>query len=171
MESDAKLQYLQRTIEHIDITHFNSVPLVEAMATHGIFGPRPRPSGRDIRPHDCRPECGIILCLAGSLVSAGLKKVFVEMLRCHMVDAIVSTGANLVDQDFFEALGFQHYMADAAVKTGTHDSELRSLHIDRIYDTLIDEEQLRNCDETVRKIADELPPRRIFIAGVSGRDG
>ena len=28
-----------------------------------------------------------------------------------MVDAIVSTGANIVDQDFFEALGFNHYIA------------------------------------------------------------
>ena len=57
-------------------------------------------------------ECGIILCLAGSLVSAGLKKVFVDMIRNNMVDAIVSTGANIVDQDFFEALGFHHYVAE-----------------------------------------------------------
>ena len=116
------------------------------------------------------PDCGIILCLAGSLVSSGLKKVFVEMVRCHMVDAIVSTGANLVDQDFFEALGFQHYIADAHLKTGIHDAELRGLQIDRIYDTLIDEQQLRICDETVRQIADELPPRvyssREFLAAM-----
>ena len=56
-------------------------------------------------------ECGVILCLAGSLISAGLKKVFVDMIRNRMVDAIVSTGANIVDQDFFEGLGFQHYVA------------------------------------------------------------
>ena len=31
-------------------------------------------------------ECGIILCLAGSLISAGLKKVFVDMIRNRMVD-------------------------------------------------------------------------------------
>jgi len=54
----------------------------------------------------------VILCLAGSLVSAGLKKVFVDMVRNRMVDAIVSTGANIVDQDFFEALGFKHWIAD-----------------------------------------------------------
>ena len=35
-------------------------------------------------------DCGIILCLAGSLISAGLKKVFVDMIRNNMVDAIVS---------------------------------------------------------------------------------
>jgi deoxyhypusine synthase len=36
---------------------------------------------------------------------------------------------------------------------------LRGLHIDRIYDTLIDEDELRACDDTTRQIADELPPR------------
>ena len=39
------------------------------------------------------------------------------------------------------------------------DDMLRELHIDRIYDTLIDEDELRICDDTTRIIADELPPR------------
>ena len=104
-------------------------------------------------------DCGVILCLAGSLISAGLKKIFVDMVRNHMVDCIVSTGANIVDQDFFEALGFQHYIAAERLKAGMDDDELRELHIDRIYDTLIDEDELRVCDDTTRKIADSLPPR------------
>jgi deoxyhypusine synthase len=108
-----------------------------------------------LRDHDC----GIFLTLAGSLVSAGLKKIFVDMVRNRMVDAIVSTGANIVDQDFFEALGFHHYIADDRYKAGLDDGMLRDLHIDRIYDTFIDEDELRICDETVQKIADELPPR------------
>jgi deoxyhypusine synthase len=104
-------------------------------------------------------DCGVILCLAGSLISAGLKQIFVDLIRNNMVDAIVSTGANIVDQDFFEALGFQHYIADELCKSGTQDGVLRELMIDRIYDTLIDEEELRACDETTEKIADSLPPR------------
>jgi deoxyhypusine synthase len=39
------------------------------------------------------------------------------------------------------------------------DEELRTQMIDRIYDTLIDEDELRVCDETIHKIADELEPR------------
>src|SRR5207247_3538630 len=88
-------------------------------------------------------DCGIILCLAGSLISAGLKKIFVDMIRNNMVDAIVSTGANIVDQDFFEALGFKHYLAEDKYKSGTRDGELREHAIDRIYDTFIDEAELR----------------------------
>jgi deoxyhypusine synthase len=104
-------------------------------------------------------DCGIILCLAGSLISAGLKQVFVDLVRNNMVDAIVSTGANIVDQDFFEALGFKHWIADDLYKSGTEDATLRELMIDRIYDTLIDEEELRHCDETTQVIADSLEPR------------
>ena len=40
-----------------------------------------------------------------------------------------------------------------------NDGELRELAIDRIYDTLIDEDELRICDEAIRQIADELEPR------------
>ena len=80
------------------------------------------------------------------------------MIRNNMVDAIVSTGANIVDQDFFEALGFKHYIAEDELKSGLYDGELREHAIDRIYDTLIDEEELRICDETTQKIFDELEP-------------
>ncbi len=55
-------------------------------------------------------DCAVFLTLAGSLISAGLKHVIVDMIKHNMVDAIVSTGANIVDQDFFEALGFRHYV-------------------------------------------------------------
>jgi len=105
------------------------------------------------------PECGVILCLAGSLISAGLQQVFVELVRRNMVDAIVSSGANIVDQDFFEALGFRHYIAGDEYKYGSRDAELRGLRIDRIYDTFIDEEELRTCDETTQKIINSLEPR------------
>jgi deoxyhypusine synthase len=104
-------------------------------------------------------DCGVILCLAGSLISAGLKQIFVDLIRNNMVDAIVSTGANIVDQDFFEALGFNHYIAGDEYKYGAGDAELRELMIDRIYDTFIDEEELRICDETIHTITDSLEPR------------
>jgi deoxyhypusine synthase len=72
-----------------------------------------------------------------------------------MVDAVVATGATIVDMDFFEALGFRHYRGTPQVD----DRELRRLYIDRIYDTYIDEEALQACDRTVKAIADTLPPR------------
>src|SRR6195952_347293 len=154
-----KKQLLNRSIQHIDITKQNVVPLVDAMQ-HMAFTARDLHRAADIYDRMLRDTgCGVILCLAGSLISAGLKKVFVDMIRNNMVDAIVSTGANIVDQDFFEALGFRHWIADDLVKSGTEDGKLRELMIDRIYDTLIDEEELRECDEATHKIADSLAPR------------
>jgi len=154
-----KSDLLQTPIQHIDITRHNVVPLVEAMG-HMAFSARDLSRAADIYDRMLRdPDCGVILCLAGSLISAGLKKVFVDMVRHNMVDCIVSTGANLIDQDFFEALGFRHYIADDKYRSGMFDNDLRQMMIDRIYDTLIDEEELRHCDEQTQRLFDELPPR------------
>ncbi len=154
-----KEQLLSRTIEHIDIKRHNVVPLVDAMQ-HMAYSARDLHRAADIYDRMLRDrECGVILCLAGSLISAGLKQIVVDLIRHRMVDAIVSTGANIVDQDFFEGLGFRHYLAEERLKAGLDDGILRDLHIDRIYDTLIDEDELRICDDTTRQIADELPPR------------
>lgn len=154
-----KKELLSRTIEHIDISKHNVVPLVDAMQNMA-FTARDLQRAADIYDRMLRDkDCGVILCLAGSLISAGLKKVFADMVRNRMVDAIVSTGANIVDQDFFEGLGFRHYIAEERFKAGMDDSVLRDLHIDRIYDTFIDEDDLRHCDETTQKIADMLDPR------------
>ena len=158
-ENKTKKDFLKRTIEHIDITKHNVIPTVEAMQ-HMAYTARDLHRAADIYDRMLRDkDCGVILCLAGSLISAGLKKIFVDMIRNRMVDAIVSTGANIVDQDFFEGLGFRHYIAEDYLKAGNDDGVLRELMIDRIYDTLIDEEELRICDETTQKIIDELEPR------------
>ncbi|MFO0810038.1 MAG: deoxyhypusine synthase [Gemmataceae bacterium] len=155
----AKTDYLTTPVEHIDITKLNVVPIVDAMRPTA-FTARDLARAADITERMVRDrDCGVILCLAGSLISAGLKKVFADAIRTNMVDAVVSTGANIVDQDFFEALGFRHYVGEEKLRSGMFDAELRDLHIDRIYDTLIDEDDLRVCDDTVRQIADELDPR------------
>ena len=154
-----KQELLSKKIQHVDITKFNASPLVDSMRDMA-FSARDLARAADIyhRMLDDK-ECGVILCLAGSLISAGLKQVFVDLVRNNMVDAIVSTGANIVDQDFFEGLGFDHYIAEERFKAGLDDDLLRDLHIDRIYDTLIDEDDLRICDDVTKQIADSLPPK------------
>jgi deoxyhypusine synthase len=148
-------EYLEREVKHIDIKKHNTIQLVEDYS-HMAF--QARNLARASRIYDnmlADEKCSVILCLAGSLFSAGLKDVVVDMVRNNMVDAIVSTGAIMVDQDFFEGLGFKHYMGTPMVD----DEDLRQKHIDRIYDTYIDEDELRVCDMTVAKIVDALPPK------------
>ena len=154
-----KAELLVNPIQHVDITQHNVVPLVEAMS-HMAYSARDTARAADIYDMMLKDtDCAVILCLAGSLISAGLKKIFVDLLRNNMVDAIVSTGANIVDQDFFEALGYKHYTAGEEYKYGAGDAELRELAIDRIYDTFIDEEELRICDEVTHQITNSLEPR------------
>lgn len=159
-----KRELLSIPVEHIDIKSFDARPIISAYGKMA-FQARNLATATDIYQRMLNDkDCTIILTLAGSLVSAGLKQVLVDMVRHRMVDAIVSTGANIVDQDFFEALGYQHYQGTPLAD----DQALRKLSIDRIYDTYIDEDQLRICDETIADIAATLPARphssREFIA-------
>jgi len=150
-----KKDLLQEKIEHLDLDAFNPTPLIEGMEKMA-FQARNTARAAKIYEQMLRDEqCSIILCLAGSLVSAGLKKVLWQMIENDMVDAIVSTGANIVDQDFFEGLGFSHYIGTAFID----DNVLREQAIDRIYDTFIDEDELRICDETMTQIFHALEPR------------
>jgi deoxyhypusine synthase len=154
-----KQELLQNPIQHLDIKQHNVVALVDAMQ-HLAYSSRDTYRAADIYDMMLRDtECGVILCIGGSMVSAGMKQIFIDLIRNNMVDAIVSTGANIVDQDFFEALGFKHYIATDQYKYGNEDAVLRELKIDRIYDTFIDEDELRICDDTIEDITNSLEPR------------
>lgn len=150
-----KSDYLRQPVSHLDIRTFDATPLIQAYRGMA-FQARNLARAADIWQQMLTdPDCTVILTLAGSLVSAGLRKVIVDLLRYRLVDVIVSTGANIVDQDFFEALGFRHWQGSPF----SDDQVLRKLGIDRIYDTYIDEDELRICDNTIAQIADRLEPR------------
>jgi len=163
-----KKDYLKTPVRHIDITSFDATPIVEAMEGMS-FTARDLATAAEIYDRMLSErKCGIILTIAGSTSAAGCMQIYVEMVKNNMVDAIVATGAAIVDMDFFEALGFRHYQGSPFAD----DRELRRLYIDRIYDTYIDEEDLQACDKTIQAIADDLPPRpyssREFIREMGG---
>lgn len=161
-----KHDFLADEVRHLDITRFDARPLIDMYADMAFQARNLASAARIFNHMQSDRDCAVILTLAGSLVSAGLKDVIVALLEHDMVDAIVSTGANIVDQDFFEALGFRHYQGTPHVD----DNALRELAIDRIYDTYIDEADLRVCDMTIAEIAATLPPgpmsSRAFITAM-----
>ncbi len=150
-----KKDFLRDTIKHIDIKEHNVVPLVDAMEKMAFQARNLNRASKIYEMMIKEKDGAVILTLAGSLFSAGLKKVVYDLVMNNMVDAIVSTGAVIVDQDFFEALGFKHYIGTPF----SDDNELRDLAIDRIYDTYIDEDELRVCDDTTAKIFESLERR------------
>lgn len=150
-----KSDLLKEEVQHIDVTAFDARPIIAAYRDMA-FQARNLADASDIVNRMLEDKgCAVILTLAGSLCSAGLKNALEVMIENNMVDAIVSTGANIVDQDFFEALGYRHWKGTPQVD----DNLLRELAVDRIYDTYINEDELRVCDMTIAEIAGTLEPR------------
>ena len=154
-----KKELLSRPVEHIDITKFDARPVIKSYREMA-YSSRTLANAADIYSMMLKDkECGVILTLAGSLISAGLKKAIVTMIENNMIDAIVSTGANIVDQDFFEGLGFKHYIAPGSPEAPpVDDLTLRDMMIDRIYDTYINEDDLRACDHATYEIFNAFAP-------------
>jgi deoxyhypusine synthase len=158
-----KQQLLSTPVEHVDITKFDARPIVDAMRKMSFTS---RDLGRATGIYNdmlADPDCTVCLVIAGSTSAGGCMDLYAELVRNNMVDVIVATGATIVDMDFFEGLGHKHYQALEI----PDDDTLRSLYIDRIYDTYIDEEQLQDCDHTIHAICEQLEPKayssRAFI--------
>lgn len=150
-----KAALLSQPIAHCEITQFDAEPILQQMGGMS-FSARAAARARAILHAMIADEaCIVILTLAGSSSAGGCMHVWRDLVRHNMVDAIVATGAAIIDMDFFEALGFRHYRG---APDGTKDSELRALRIDRLYDTYIDEDNLRDCDWQIKAIADGMAP-------------
>jgi deoxyhypusine synthase len=150
-----KKDLLKKPVKHIDITSFDARPIIDQMDNMS-FTSRDLARATEIFNMMLKDSsCSIVLTLAGSTSAGGCMKLYADMIKYNMVDAIVSTGASIVDMDFFEALGFKHYQGSPFID----DKFLRDNYIDRIYDTYIDEESLQHCDGTIYKIANSLEPR------------
>ena len=150
-----KKDYLKKPVRHIDMTSFDATAIIQAMRGMS-FTARDLAAAADIYGRMLKDRaCAVILTIVGSTGAAGCMKVYADLVKHNMVDAVVATGAAIVDMDFFEALGFRHYQGSPHVD----DRVLRKLYIDRIYDTFIDEVSLQACDRTIGEIADRLEPR------------
>ncbi len=150
-----KKDLLKKEVKHIDITSFDARPIIDQMDNMS-FTSRDLAKATEIFNMMLKDNsCSIVLSLAGSTSAGGCMKLYADMIKYNMIDAIVATGASIVDMDFFEALGFKHYQGTPFID----DKFLRDNYIDRIYDTYIDEENLQYCDGTIFKIANSLEPR------------
>ena len=152
---NTKKDFLKKPVEHIDITSFDSRKIIASMEKMS-FVSRETANAANIYNEMLKDkDCTIFLTLAGSTSAAGCMNIYKDLVKYNMVDAIVATGASIIDMDFFEALGFKHYQGSQF----QDDTELRKNYIDRIYDTYIDDDELQECDKKICEIADNLEPR------------
>jgi len=150
-----KKTFLEKPVEHIDITSFDSRKIIESMDKMSFTSRDTARASGIFNEMLSDKHCTNFLTLAGSTSAAGCMKIYSDMIKYNMIDVIVATGASIIDMDFFEALGFRHYQGSQF----QDDTQLRENYIDRIYDTYIDEEELQTCDKTICDIADGLEAR------------
>ena len=97
----------------------------------------------------------IFLGIAGALSAGGLRMVIAHLIEHRYVDCVVSTGANLY-HDLHETRGRRHFLGSPTID----DRALQAAHIDRVYDTLVDEDLFVDNDEWIAAFAAQLEPRR-----------
>jgi deoxyhypusine synthase len=148
-------EFLSRRIKHVDLSEGMDVPALTGAFSSASFQARNLSRCVEVyRQMLADDEAIIFLGLAGALVPGGLRKIIRDLIGNHLVDVVVSTGANLF-HDFFEALGYHHYMGDASAD----DARLYEAGVDRIYDTFASDTEFGRTEERIAEFASHLEQR------------
>ena len=154
---------LKKTVEHIDITKYDVTDLVHELRSTSFTSREIYNACHLYKQMLEEEELTVILTIAGSTQAAGCLKLYRDLVRYNMVDIIVATGASIIDMDLFEGLGNKHYIGSSKAD----DNILREEYIDRIYDTFISEDDLKQVDNFIadfaNKISDTTMSSREFL--------
>ena len=99
-------------------------------------------------------DCLIFLGVAGALSAGGMRLTIAHLIQHRYVDCIVSTGANLY-HDLHECRGRRHFQGSPR----SDDRALQAAHIDRVYDTLMSEDEFIENDEWIADLVGSLDRR------------
>lgn len=164
-----KKDLLKHPIQHLDLAKIDGLDQLLRGFEATSYQSRNLAKSRIVLDSMMKDEqVTVFLGIAGAIVPGGLRKVIRDMIKNHMVDVLVSTGANLT-HDFIESMGFHHYIGSEHVS----DQVLEDLKIDRIYDTYISNDEFETVELTISKLASELESRayssREFLAYLGSR--
>ena len=101
------------------------------------------------------PKYTVFLALSGPLVPGGLRIIFSDLIRSGHVDAVVTSGANIV-HDLVEAMGNGHLVGQVDVD----DSKLWKDGINRVYDIYIESNVFSDLEQYVGDILDDIPENK-----------
>lgn len=136
--------------------HKNAAALLEKM--QGIsFQARNLGAAYQIWRRMLQDRIMIMMGMAGAMVPAGLRRLVVYLIKHRLIDCLVSTGANFF-HDIHETLGRFHFQGSLSVD----DVALQQNLIDRMYDTLADEEEFREEDALIGRFAATLDQSRPY---------
>ena len=145
-------------VHHIDPTKTKDLrTFLEAMEKVGVLGAgRLGRAARIIQKMFDDSECFTFLSMSGPMVPGGLRQVVSQLVESGKIDAIVTSGANIV-HDLVEAYGGAHYRVPA----GKDDYELREAGMGRIADINVKEEDFEKFEKGIYAFLDELPEEKM----------
>ncbi len=145
--------YLQNPVEHIKIGSALTVDqLMRQFANSGSFGAGRLATACDVFEKMVREkECTVFLAVSGAIVPAGMRTLIADLIRKHLIDVLVCTGASMT-HDTIEAFGGRHYKGSFA----DDDYELYKYHLFRIYDVLVTEEAYVRIDYGLSEMYHEI---------------
>lgn len=100
-------------------------------------------------------ECYKFLSLSGPMVPGGLRHVISHLVEHRLIDAIVTSGANIV-HDLVEAYGGGHYRVPA----NDDDRKLREAGMGRIADIVVPEKDFEIFEKRIHEFLDSMPKEK-----------
>ena len=97
----------------------------------------------------------VFLTLAGPLVPGGMRQIIRELIDQEYVNAVVTTGANMV-HDMVEALGHRHWIGTFLAK----DEELMTKDIGRIGDIYIEQNAFKDLEKWIHETLEKIPEQK-----------
>ena len=97
----------------------------------------------------------VFLTLAGPLVPGGLRQIIRDLIEQEYVNAIVTTGANMV-HDMVESLGHRHWIGTFLAE----DKELKNQDIGRIGDIYIKQDAFKDLEKWINKTLESIPEEK-----------
>jgi deoxyhypusine synthase len=172
-----KSRFLQTPIEPFVVGPGLTADEVLARMERISFQGRNLAAARHVWRKMLEDEVTIFLGMAGALSAGGLRLIVAHLIAHRYVDCLVSTGANLY-HDLHETRGQHHYLGSPHAD----DAALAADRIDRVYDTLADEEEFIANDSWIADFAATLEARPytsrefLYLLGghlwkTTGRDG
>lgn len=144
-------------VKHIDPTKSDTIrSILQSMSEVGVLGAGRFGRAKSIMEklfHD--EDCFTFLSLSGPMVPGGLRLLISHLVEYGFIDAIVTSGANIV-HDLVEAYGGGHYR----VSPDDDDHRLREAGMGRIADIVVPEKDFEVFEQRIYEFLDSMPKEK-----------
>lgn len=145
-------------VNHVDPKHLGNIPdYLIAMHKVGVLGAGRMGRATEIVKRMFKDkDCFTFLSMSGPMVPGGLRNVVRHLVEEGDIQAIVTSGANIV-HDLVEAYGGSHFR----VPSSKDDTELREAGMGRIADIFVHEKDFELFEKGIYKFLDTLSNEKL----------